>query len=168
MRKSISLLAGAFMAVTALHAIADDSNTMPLSHGVFAPNDIKWVDAPPVLPAGAKMAVLKGDPSQEGIFVLRLKVPADYKIMPHWHPAYENVTVISGTANIGMGDVFDKSKSVKIPAGGFGYLAPQMHHYFWADGETVIQLHGMGPWQLYYLDPEDDPRKRPPRWYEPE
>jgi len=126
---------------------------------VFAPGDIKWVDAPPILPAGAKMAALKGDPSKEGIFVLRLKVPADYKIMPHWHPAYENVTVISGTANIGMGDVFDKTKGVKIPTGGFGYLAPQMHHYSWADGETVIQLHGMGPWQLYYLNPDDDPRK---------
>jgi hypothetical protein len=159
MRKSMLFLVGALFAVAASNAFAAETNAMPPDHGIFAPGDIKWTDAPPILPAGAKMATLKGDPSKEGIFVLRLKVPADYKIMPHWHPAYENVTVISGAANIGMGDVFDKTKGVKIPTGGFGYLAPQMHHFFWADGETVIQLHGMGPWQLYYLNPDDDPRK---------
>lgn len=127
-------------------------------HGIFAPGEINWVDAPPILPPGAKMAVLRGDPGQEGMFVLRIKVPADYRIMPHWHPAYENVTVLSGEANIGMGDTFDKTKGRKIPAGGFGYLAPQMHHYFWADTETILQLHGIGPWQLYYLNADDDPR----------
>ena len=130
-------------------------------HGILAPGDINWADAPSILPPGAKMAVLRGDPGQEGMFVLRLKVPADYRIMPHWHPAYENVTVISGEANIGMGDTFDKTKGHKIPAGGFGYLAPQMHHYFWADTETTLQLHGIGPWQLYYLNADDDPRGKP-------
>jgi hypothetical protein len=152
------LIVAAVLGAVTLQANADEKATMPADHGVFAPADIQWVEAAPILPPGAKMAVLKGDPSKEGIFVLRLKVPTDYRIMPHWHPAFENVTVISGEANIGMGDVFDKSKGVKIPAGGFGYLAPQMHHYFWSNGETIIQLHGMGPWQLYYLNPNDDPR----------
>ncbi len=159
MHKSMLLVITALIAVTVSDATGDEKNVMPPDHGIFAPGDIKWVDAAPILPSGAKMAVLKGDPSKEGIFVLRLKVPAGYRIMPHWHPAYENVTVISGEANIGMGEVFDKTKGVKIPAGGFGYLAPQMHHFFWADGETVIQLHGMGPWQLYYLNRDDDPRR---------
>jgi len=159
MLKQVLLVAAALNLGLLPTAGAQGSGTMPLDHGIYGPADIQWSDAPPVLPPGAKAAVLKGDPGKEGLFVIRLKVPADYKIMPHWHPAYENVTVISGEANIGMGDVFDKTKGVKIPAGGFGYLAPQMHHFFWANGETVIQLHGMGPWQLYYLNSDDDPRK---------
>lgn len=153
------LVIAALMGMTLPALAAEEKNTLPPDHGIFAPGDIKWTDTAPILPPGAKMAVLKGDPSKEGIFVLRLSVPAGYRIMPHWHPAYENVTVISGEAHIGMGSAFDKTKGVKIPAGGFGYLAPQMHHFFWVDVETVIQLHGMGPWQLYYLNPDDDPRK---------
>jgi len=159
MRKAMLFTLATLMAVAVSEASGNEKSAMPPDHGIFAPGDIKWVEASPILPVGASMAVLKGDPSKEGIFVLRLKVPAGYRIMPHWHPAYENVTVISGEANIGMGEVFDKTKGVKIPTGGFGYLAPQMPHFFWADGETVIQLHGMGPWQLYYLNPSDDPRK---------
>ena len=159
MDKRIVLVYFALLALALPAAAAEERAPLPPDHGIFAPADIKWSDAPPILPAGAKIAVLKGDPSKEGIFVLRLKVPSEYRIPPHWHPAYENVTVISGEANIGMGSVFDKTKGHKIPAGGFGYLAPQMHHFFWANGETVIQLHGMGPWQLYYINPDDDPRK---------
>ncbi len=159
MNKRMLLVFSALAAAALPAAAAEEKAQMPPDHGIFAPADIKWADAPPILPQGAKIAVLKGDPGKEGIFVLRLKVPSDYRIMPHWHPAFENVTVISGEANIGMGSVFDKTKGHKIPAGGFGYLAPQMHHFFWANGETVIQLHGMGPWQLYYINPDDDPRK---------
>ncbi len=159
MRKTMLFVAAALVAVTVTEAFGDQTSVMPPSHGIFAPGDIKWVDAAPSLPSGAKMAVLKGDPSKEDIFVLRLKLPAGFRIMPHWHPAYENMTVISGEANIGLGDVFDKTKGVKIPAGGFGYITPQMHHFFWVDGETVIQVHGVGPWQRYFLNPDDDPRR---------
>jgi hypothetical protein len=157
--QKMMLFSIAALVLAASPTFGAETHGMPPDHGVFTPANIQWGEVPPVLPAGAKMAVLKGDPSKEGIFVIRVKVPADYKIMPHWHPAYENVTVISGEANIGMGDVFDKTKGVKIPTGGFGFLAPQMHHYFWADVETVIQIHGFGPWQLYYLNPNDDPRQ---------
>jgi hypothetical protein len=104
------------------------------------------------------MAVLKGDPSKEGQFVIRLWVPAGYRIMPHWHPAFEHVTVISGEANLGMGDTFDKTRGHKVAAGGFGYMAPTQHHFFWTDVDSVLQLHGFGPWQLYYVNPQDDPR----------
>ncbi len=159
MHKRMLLIVAALMAVALSAAAGEEKSTVPADQGIFAPGDIKWAEASPVLPSGAKMAVLKGDPSKEGMFVLRLWVPANYRIMPHWHPAYENVTVISGEANIGMGDVFDKAKGHKIPAGGFGYLPPQMHHFLWADTETIIQLHGIGPWQLYYLNPDDDPRR---------
>jgi hypothetical protein len=159
MFKRILFALAAFFGAAMPALAAAPQGALPPDHGIFAPADIQWGDAPPLLLPGAKMAVLKGDPGKEGIFVLRLSVPAGYKIMPHWHPAFENVTVISGEANIGMGSVFDKSKGHSIPAGGFGYLAPQMHHFFFANEPTVIQLHGMGPWQLYYINPDDDPRK---------
>jgi hypothetical protein len=149
-----------FLAIGLPAWAAEDKAALPPDHAIFAPGNIQWAAAPASIPSGARMAVLKGDPSKEGIFVLRLSVPAGYRIMPHWHPAYENVTVISGEANIGMGSIFDKSKGHKIPAGGFGYLAPQMHHFFFTEVETVIQLHGIGPWQLYYINPDDDPRKK--------
>lgn len=131
---------------------------MPAEHGMFSPADIQWQAGPPSVPAGAKMAVLEGDPTKEGIFTLRLSAPAGYKIPPHWHPAFEHVTVISGTVGLGMGDAFDKAKGQTLPAGGFAYMAPRAHHFFWAESDAVIQLHGMGPWQLYYLNPADDPR----------
>lgn len=154
------LLVLAALASLATPVAAHEEMKAP-DHGLFGPDDIQWSSAPAALPAGAKIAVLKGDPTQEGIFVMRLWVPAGYQIMPHWHPAYENVTVISGEAHLGMGDSFDKTKGSVLPAGGFGYMAPQTRHYFWAEVETVVQIHAMGPWQLYYVNPADDPRNAP-------
>ena len=138
--------------------MAAQGTMMPAEHMMMAPGDITWVPAPPVLPPGAKVAVLKGDPSQETMFVMRAWMPAGYYIAPHWHPSFENVTVISGEANFGMGDTCDKSKGHKIPAGGFASMPPQVHHCFWTEQETILQLNGMGPQQFYYLNPADDPR----------
>jgi hypothetical protein len=129
-------------------------------HGIFAPNSIQWQNGPPALPAGAKFAVLEGDPAKEGLFTMRLSVPDGYKIPPHSHPAVEHVTVISGTFQIGMGDKFDESKLNPMAAGTFGFLAPKMHHFAMAKGDTVIQLHGVGPWQINYVSQADDPRKK--------
>ena len=139
-------------------AMAAAEKPMAAGHKMVAPGDIDWKPAPASVPAGAKMAVLRGDPSQESNFVIRLWAPAGYLIPPHWHPAFENVTVISGEANFGIGDTVDKSKGMKVVTGGFATMPPQTHHYFWTDQETVLQLHGTGPWQLYYVNPADDPR----------
>ena len=87
------------------------------------PETLKWVD-PPVLP-GAKLAVLQGDPSKEGLFVYRLKMPAAYKIPPHVHKASENVTVLTGSFFIGIGEKFD-AKAGELPVGGFVSIAPTM------------------------------------------
>lgn len=125
---------------------------------VYAPKDLKWADAPPVLPRGAKVALLEGDPSKEGPFVMRVRMPDGYKIPPHTHPKPERVTVISGTFYIGMGDKFDETKGKEMPAGSFGTWPAGMKHFVWAEGETVIQLHGTGPWSLTYAYPRDDPR----------
>ena len=130
------------------------------AHGFLAKEDMKWVDGPASLPAGTKAALLEGDPSKEGPFTLRLQLPDGFSIQPHWHPAVEHVTVISGTFNLGMGEKFDKSKGRALPEGSFAFMPPGMRHFAWTTGETVIQLHGNGPWQINYVNPADDPRKK--------
>lgn len=129
-------------------------------HQVFIPSDIQWKDAPPILPAGAKIAVLDGDPAKTGYFAMRLKMPDGYKIMPHWHPNVERLTIISGTAHVGMGDKFDEGKGDAMPAGSYAFMRPQVHHYFWTTGETEIQISTIGPWKLVYINPADDPSKK--------
>lgn len=86
-------------------------------------------------------------------------MPDGYRIQPHYHLQFEHVTVVSGTLNLGMGDTFDESKGNTMPAGTFGFLPPHMKHFAWANGETVIQLHGKGPWDIVYVNRKDDPRK---------
>jgi quercetin dioxygenase-like cupin family protein len=111
--------------------------------------------------AGAQLAVLEGDPTaSSGDFTIRLKMPDGYKIAPHWHPKRENVTVISGTLKVGMGDLFDPGKMMTYVAGSFAYMDPDMHHYVMASGSTVVQVHGMSPLQFNYVNPADDPSKK--------
>lgn len=155
------LAAVATLLALAASANSDDhppagGNAMPSS--IHTPPQMKWVDGPPSLPAGAKLTVLEGDPSKEGPFVMRVKVPDGYRIPPHTHPKPERITVIAGTFHLGMGDKFDQSKGQAMPAGAYGTWPAGMKHYVWVTGETVIQFHGMGPWKINYLDPADDPR----------
>ena len=146
--------------VVAVAAVAAASAAPASDHGIFPPDAVQWKDGPPSLAAGAKFAVLEGDPTKEGLFTLRLSLPDGFQIQPHWHPAVEHITVVSGTFNVGMGDTLDQTKGTPLPAGTFAYLAPQTHHFAWATGPTVLQLHGVGPWQINYLNPADDPRKK--------
>jgi quercetin dioxygenase-like cupin family protein len=159
MKRILTIAFAVCLCAAVLGALDEKTAMKAPDHGVFSPADIQWGDAPPSLPPGVKAAVLEGDPSQEGLFTLRLKAPDGYRIPPHWHPAFEHVTVISGTFRIGMGEKFDESKMESIPAGGFGFMAPGMRHYGMTKGETVVQVHAMGPWQLYYVNPSDDPRQ---------
>lgn len=130
------------------------------NHMVMAPSAIQWGDAPPTLPKGVKMAVLSGDPSKAGFFVIRLKGPDGYRVAAHWHPTRENLTIISGTFHLGMGDTLDTSKADAMPAGSFGYLDAKMHHYAWMEGETEVQVEGQGPFVVNYVNPKDDPSKK--------
>jgi quercetin dioxygenase-like cupin family protein len=124
----------------------------------FSPDQIKFGPVPPVLAPGAQLAVLEGDPmGSSGDFTIRLKMPDGYRIPPHWHPKRENVTVISGSFKLGMGDTFDPARMNTLPVGSFGYLDPDMHHYGMAVGETVVQVHGSAPFQINYVNPSDDP-----------
>ena len=128
---------------------------------VVMPSNIQWVAAPPVLPPGAKVALLEGDPSQPGPFTMRIWLPDGYRIPPHVHPGNERVTVVSGTFQVGMGNAFDESKLADLPAGTYAALAPGTAHFARAKGETVVQLNNMGPWALNYVNPAVDPRNVP-------
>jgi len=127
------------------------------THVIVAGREIVWGPAPPVLKAGAQFAVVAGDPGQPGPYVVRLKVPAGYVIAPHFHPTDENVTVISGTFALGMGDKLDAKAAKDLPAGGFALMPAQMHHYAVARTAVVVQVHGIGPFQITYVNPADDP-----------
>ena len=120
---------------------------------------LKWADVPS-LPAGAKIAVIEGSMNEAVPFTIRLKLPADYKVPAHWHPAIEHVTVISGTFNMGVGDKLDQSKTTPLSAGSVAIMQPKTNHFAWTKEETIIQIHGVGPWAVNYVNPADDPRKK--------
>ena len=123
------------------------------------PASIHWGDAPPSLPKGAKLAVLSGDPGKEGPFVLRIKTPANYRIAPHTHTQAEQLTVLSGTLYLGMGEKMDKAHVHALPMGGFHSLPGKTPHYAFTKVPTVIQVNGNGPLDIIYLNPADNPDK---------
>jgi hypothetical protein len=126
----------------------------------FTPAEIQWGDGPAVLPRGVKTASLQGSPAQSGPFTIRLKLPAGYKLGPHWHPRDEIVTVLSGTVYFGTGETFNPAKGKAYPAGSFVVLPANTPHFTWTKGEAVIQAHGIGPLDFTYVNPADDPGRR--------
>ena len=130
------------------------------THIAFNEGDITWGDAPPIFQKGAKMAVLEGDPSKEGEFTVRLSMPANYKIAPHWHPTTENVTVLEGTLYMGMGEKLDESKATSLSTGGFTSLPANTGHFAFSKEGAVIQVHAMGPFAITYYNKTDDPRTK--------
>jgi hypothetical protein len=146
-------LAGQLFTVVA-HPGSHDKNA-------FTPETIPWGPPPPFIAPGAQLAVIEGNPAAAtGDYTVRLKMPDGYRIAPHWHPLRENVTVISGTFKVGMGDTFDVGKMGSFPAGSFAFLDPDMHHYAMSSGEVIVQVHGRAPLQFNYVNPEDDPSKK--------
>jgi mannose-6-phosphate isomerase-like protein (cupin superfamily) len=130
-------------------------------HSMVSAADLKWVDLPS-LPAGARIAIIEGPMNEAVAFTARLRVPANYRIPPHWHPAVERVTVLSGTFHMGVGEQHDPNKAMTVQPGSFVVMQTRTPHYAFTTGEPVeLQLHGTGPWGITYLDPADDPRKKP-------
>jgi mannose-6-phosphate isomerase-like protein (cupin superfamily) len=145
---------GAFVLSLAIVFAAQSAH----AQNAFTPDQVKYGPVPSFLPPGAQLAVLEGDPmAASGDFTIRLKMPDGYKIAPHTHPHRENVTVLSGTLKVGMGDQFDANKMMSFGAGSFAYLDPSVHHYAAASGATVIQIHGQSPAKFNYINPADDP-----------
>lgn len=129
------------------------------AHIMVTPEEVKWGPAPPSLPPGAQLAVIEGDPTKAGMFVIRGKFPDGYRVPPHWHPTDERVTVIQGTLGIGLGEKFDPTAGREMPAGSYALMPKGTKHFAWAKGETVIQVAGMGPFVVNYVNQADDPRK---------
>jgi uncharacterized RmlC-like cupin family protein len=119
--------------------------------------ELKWA-AVPSLPKGAQIAVIEGPMNQAVPFTARIKFPANYRLPAHTHPAIEHVTVLSGTFHMGMGEKFDRSATEPVRAGDMMIMKPGAPHFAWTDSETVVQVHGTGPWGINYLNPADDPR----------
>jgi quercetin dioxygenase-like cupin family protein len=130
------------------------------AHVAVVEADLKWGDPPPVFEKGASFTVVSGDPGKPGIFVARLRMPAGYKIAPHWHPTDEHVTVMSGTFAVGMGEKFDNATMKKLPAGGYVLLPAESRHYAMAATAATVQIEGLGPFALTYVNAADDPSKR--------
>ena len=120
----------------------------------------QWGPAPAVFPAGARLAVLAGDPGKPGEYTVRLEMPNGYVIKPHWHPTDEHITVIQGTFLVGMGDTVDVKKTGALKVGDFATAGAKMNHYAIARGRTIVQVNGIGPFQLTYVNPADDPSKK--------
>jgi anti-sigma factor ChrR (cupin superfamily) len=138
------------------------SHKMGVNPVLLTPSDLKWMPAPPEtgIPSVVQMTVLSGDPSKPGPFAVRLKIPDGGKVAAHWHPTDENVTVIEGTFAAGMGDKFDESALHDFPTGSYVLMPKRMHHFATAKGETIVQVYGMGPFVVNYVNPADDPRKK--------
>ncbi len=156
-----TILASVVVSLVAIffdHARLAAEETQSADMRLYPAETIEWKAGPAALPPGAKMAVLEGDPTKEGPFVVRFQFPDGYYVAPHTHPKTERVTVISGTLYLATGEVLDRNSAKKLPAGSFGYWPAGMKHAGWSEGDTVIQLHGVGPWQINYVNPADDPR----------
>lgn len=153
---------GCVVSLAVVTGIAGAQATSAPAHIMIAPAEVKWGAPPPVFEKGMSFSVVSGDPSKPGIYVVRAKMPAGYKILPHWHPTDEHVTVLSGTFALGMGEKFDKAALKKLPAGGYALLPADMRHFAMATTAATIQVHGEGPFTLTYVNPADDPSKRTP------
>jgi quercetin dioxygenase-like cupin family protein len=167
MRKLETALLGGLSALILIagHALADEGGKKKdkekgQEHAIVIPGDLEWKEAPVNLPSGAKLAVLEGDPAKAAPFTMRLKMPAGYRIPPHSHPAIEHVTVIEGTCALGFGDKWDEKKMKELTSGSFAFMEPGHNHFALAKTEAIVQMHGVGPWGIKYVNPADDPSRQ--------
>jgi quercetin dioxygenase-like cupin family protein len=129
-------------------------------HVMVSPDQLKWGPGPASLPPGAEVAVIEGDPAKAGLFTLRAKVPDGYTVPPHSHPTDEHLTIISGTLMMAMGSKVDESAMQALGPGGYASMPAHANHYVRAKGATILQVSAMGPFDVKYADPKDDPRKK--------
>ena len=122
------------------------------AHKIVRYGDLKWT---PIM-KGCELAPVSGDPNAEGTpFVLRIRCADGSKIPAHWHPTDENVTVLKGDFLVGMGDTFDKTKLATMKLGNFMLVPKEMRHFAFCRGETIVQVHGMGPFKVIWVNPND-------------
>jgi len=127
-----------------------------MGHKMTTPDKIVWTQ-PPTLPPGIKMAVIDGDPKKEGSpFTIRVR-GTDARVPPHWHPADEHLTIIQGTFMLGTGEKFDKAALQALAPGSYAVMPKEMRHFGQLKGDTIVQVHGIGPFKVIYVNPADDP-----------
>ena len=151
--------ATALLGALCLFLIPQASAQGPGAHSMVTPDQLQWKDVP-ALGAGVQLALIEGPMNEAVPFMVRIKFPAGAKVPAHWHPAIEHVTVMSGTFNIGIGDNFDESKVMRFPLGTVTIMQPKTTHFAFFNEETILQVHGVGPWEVNYVNPADDPRKK--------
>ena len=151
-------LFAAALAICSIALAVDEKPAVKSDHVMYTAADLKWGDAPASLPAGAKAAILSGDPGKAGPFTIRLQIPAGYKIPAHTHPTEERITVISGTSQFGMGPKFDDATAHDLAAGGFVVMPVGMQHFAGSKTGCVVQVDSTGPFEINYVNPADDPR----------
>ena len=144
--------------VTPADPIPDYVDRGPPEALVYRAGEVDWEDGPASLDDGAEYAVLEGDPGSPEVFTMRIRMPDGFRINPHTHPGVERVTVLSGTFHLGHGEAFDGERAEALDPGSHFSLPPAHPHFAEMEGETVIQLTSIGPWEIEYIDPADDPR----------
>ena len=156
----MKLMASAFTAM----AILTGGGFLPALHAsehvIQTVKEVKWGPAPPLIPPGAQIAVVSGDPGKAAPYTVRLKFPANYAIQAHSHPTDENVVIVSGALTFGMGDKLVKggAGNKTLSPGGCALMPANMNHFAYTAKETTIVLYGIGPVEFKYVNPADDPR----------
>jgi quercetin dioxygenase-like cupin family protein len=152
-----NLLKGACVTTTALLAFAaasysQEKKESDSAHKIVHFADLKWT---PII-KGCDLAPVSGDPNTDGApYVVRLRCADGAKIPAHWHPTDENVTVLKGTFLVGMGETFDESKLQPMNVGNFVSMPKEMRHFGLCKGETIVQVHGAGPFKVNWVNPSD-------------
>jgi len=144
----IAILA-ALLATSILNAQTPPTPDPPIG---LTPDAMVWTDGPPTLPPGSKMAILEGNPKAEGVFTMRVRIPAGSAIPPHWHPRQERVTILSGAVNLGFGSVANAANTKRYAAGSFYVNPPRVMHFLFFPEATEMQMTGVGPWELQTTD----------------
>jgi hypothetical protein len=152
-----TLLSALALAQTATAPKKTAAKAASAAGAIVTPDKLQWGPAPPIFPSGAQFAVVTGNPAAAGPFIVRLKLPDGYRIMPHWHPTAENVTVLSGEFRVAMGNKFDENALQSLPAHSVASIPAHHNHYGMSKGETELQINSTGPFKLVYVNPADDP-----------
>lgn len=156
MKAWCKVLAGTFIFLPAVQSYAvnvggSDFNANPVHVSVQVPNEMIDWGTPKALLPGANDYVLQGNPSEPGVYTVRLKLPPNYKIPPYTQTTITYITVLSGDYHIGEGNIFDANKGRELPPGSFITVPANTPVYAWTTTETIIQIHGLGPWGVKYL-----------------
>ena len=140
------------IAALAMAASSQEKKENMEAHKIVHFGDLKWT---PIM-KGCSLATVQGDYNAEGQpYVLRVKCADGAKIPAHWHPVDEYATVLKGTFLVGMGETFDESKLQTMNVGNFIAVPKEMRHFGMCKGETIIQLHGAGPFKMNWVNPSD-------------